>query len=380
MGQPEQTVPSPTAQSTIDESQDGNGGVQSLPLLTLAVILLTIFALRELRDVFLPVVLSILLFYALDPLVDRISRWLPRVAATLLVLTTLVGGLAAGLYSLRDEALELVTELPEAMRELRMSLNSRAAAAGPLDKVREAAQEIEKAASEVVRPSADVQRVQVSAPTLNMGEYVWWGSISTAATVSQGVLVLVLTFFLIQSNDLYRHKVVRIVGPRLARKKLTVQVLASIEQQIEQFLRVQIFTSALVGVATWVALRALGVNHAAVWGLAAAVLNWIPVLGPLVVTVGLTVIAWVQFGDFLRVSAVAGTALAITTVEGMLLTPILLSRAARMNPVAVFVGLLFWSWVWGLFGALLAVPMMMAIKAVCDHVGMFNPIGDLLGE
>jgi predicted PurR-regulated permease PerM len=380
VGQPEQTVPSPTAQSTIDESQDGNGGVQSLPLLTLAVILLTIFALRELRDVFLPVVLSILLFYALDPLVDRISRWLPRVAATLLVLTTLVGGLAAGLYSLRDEALELVTELPEAMRELRMSLNSRAAAAGPLDKVREAAQEIEKAASEVVRPSADVQRVQVSAPTLNMGEYVWWGSISTAATVSQGVLVLVLTFFLIQSNDLYRHKVVRIVGPRLARKKLTVQVLASIEQQIEQFLRVQIFTSALVGVATWVALRALGVNHAAVWGLAAAVLNWIPVLGPLVVTVGLTVIAWVQFGDFLRVSAVAGTALAITTVEGMLLTPILLSRAARMNPVAVFVGLLFWSWVWGLFGALLAVPMMMAIKAVCDHVGMFNPIGDLLGE
>ena len=364
----------------IDRSPDDTRGVQSLPLLTLALILLTIFALRELRDVFLPVVLSILLFYALDPLVDRISRWLPRVAATLLVLTALVGGLTAGLYSLRNEALQLVTELPEAMRELRMSLNSRGSAAGPLDKVREAAQEIEKTASEVVKPSVDVPRVQVSAPALNMGEYVWWGSISTAATVGQGVVVLVLTFFLIQSNDLYRHKIVRIVGPRWASKKLTVEVLTSIEQQIEQFLRVQIFTSALVGGATWVALWALGVNHAAVWGLAAGVLNWIPVLGPLVVSVGLTVIAWVQFGDFLMVSAVAGTALAITTIEGMLLTPFLLSRAAQMNPVAVFVGLLFWSWVWGLFGALLAVPIMMAIKSVCDHVEIFNPIGELLGE
>ena len=163
-------------------------------------------------------------------------------------------------------------------------------------------------------------------------------------------------------------------------KKITVQVLVSIEEQIERFLRVQVFTSSVVGVATWLTLWAFGLHHALIWGIVAGVMNWIPFIGPLLVTGGLSVVAWMQFGDFWSVSAIAGSALAITTLEGLFLTPVLLGRAARMNHVAVFVSLLFWSWVWGIFGALLAIPMMMAIKVTCDHVEMLRPVGELLGE
>ncbi len=87
-----------------------------------------------------------------------------------------------------------------------------------------------------------------------------------------------------------------------------------------------------------------------------------------------------QFDDLLHTAYVSGTALAITSLEGWLLTPLLMSRAASMNPVAIFVGLLFWSWVWGVWGTILAVPMLMAIKAVCDRVEDLQPIGELLGE
>lgn len=351
-------------------------------LAAIVVAVLTTFALRELRDVLLPIVLSMLLFYALDPLVDRIAVWVPRVVATLLVLALLVGGLGAAVYSFTDETLQLVAELPRAARELRTTLNTRVFRTGALEQMRQAAREIEKTANDAAGPSAtpEVQRVQVTEPPLDVGEYVWWWSLGTAAAIGQAIVVLFLTFFLIQSNELYRHKIVHLVGPQLTSKKITVRVLASIEEQIEQFLRVQIFTSSLVGVVTWLALWAFGVNHAPVWGLAAGVMNWIPFFGPMTVTAGLIVVVWVQFSSLWMVTAAAGTALAITTVEGLLLTPVLHGRAARMNPVAVFVSLLFWSWVWGILGALLAVPMMMAVKVTCDHIDMLRPIGELLGD
>ena len=100
---------------------------------------------------------------------------------------------------------------------------------------------------------------------------------------------------------------------------------------------------------------------------------------PILVSGGLAVIAFMQFNDVPRTLLVSGVAFAITSLEGYLLTPTLMGRAARMNAVAIFVGLLFWSWIWGIWGAVLAVPMLMMIKAVCDHIEGLQPIGELLG-
>ena len=108
--------------------------------------------------------------------------------------------------------------------------------------------------------------------------------------------------------------------------------------------------------------------------------NSIPYFGPVLVTGGTAVVGFLQFGSLKMAALVAGVSLVITSVEGFLLTPWLTSRAARMNAVAVFVGLLFWGWVWNVWGMLLAVPMLMALKAVCDHVEDFKSVGELLGE
>jgi predicted PurR-regulated permease PerM len=98
------------------------------------------------------------------------------------------------------------------------------------------------------------------------------------------------------------------------------------------------------------------------------------------VTGGLGVVAFMQFDDLLRTMYICGTAFIITSLEGFLLTPALMSKAAKMNPVAIFIGLLFWSWIWGVWGTVLAVPMLMIFKTICDHVEDLEPIGELLGE
>jgi predicted PurR-regulated permease PerM len=193
-------------------------------------------------------------------------------------------------------------------------------------------------------------------------------------------MMLFLLYFLLVTGDLYKRKLVKIAGPTLEKKKVTVQIMDEINVQITNFLRVQVFTSLVVGGATAIALWWFGVHHYAIWGLLAGVFNSVPYLGPVIVTGGLGVVAFLQFDDPLLTGYVCGVTLAITTLEGWLLTPALLSRAARMNPVAIFVGLLFWSWVWGIWGTILAVPMLTTVKAICDRVEDLNPIGELLGD
>src|SRR5207245_8330683 len=140
------------------------------------------------------------------------------------------------------------------------------------------------------------------------------------------------------------------------------------------------FTSAIVAMGTWLAFRWIGLEQAPVWGILAGIFNSIPYFGPFVVTAGTAAVGLLQFGSLRMAVIVGGLSLVITSVEGFVLTPWLTSRAARMNAVAIFVGLLFWSWVWNVWGVLLAVPMLMVTKAICDHVEDFKPIGELLGE
>jgi predicted PurR-regulated permease PerM len=139
-------------------------------------------------------------------------------------------------------------------------------------------------------------------------------------------------------------------------------------------------TSLLVAIATGSALWFFGVQNYAMWGLLAGIFNSIPYVGPLLVTGGLAVVSFMQFHDITKMLYISATAMAITSLEGFLLTPALMGRAARMNPVAVFVGLLFWSFVWGVWGTVLAVPMLMMVKAICDRVEDLQPVGELLGE
>jgi predicted PurR-regulated permease PerM len=351
--------------------------------ITLLALIAGVLVLQYAQSVFIPLILGLLISYALDPVVTRLERWkISRGFGAALVLLLLVGGGSAMLYQLRSQAEQIIEQLPEGARRLR-ELLERQQGAGPIQKVQQAATELQKAAADTGGAAAanpTVTKVQLEDAPVNVSDYIMWGSLNAATAVGQAVLILFLAYFLLASGDLYRRKLVKIVGPSLTKKKVTVQILQDIDRQIESFLVVQVFTSAVVGTASWLAFRWIGLQQAAVWGLLAGVFNSIPYVGPILVSGCTAIVAFLQFGTVPMTLLTSGVAMVITSLEGFLLTPWLTSRAARMNAVAVFVGLLFWGWVWNVWGMLLAVPMLMVVKSVCDHVEDFKGVGELLGD
>ena len=364
---------------------DAHLNVRSVALTVIAVAV-GMYALQWAQEVFIPIVLSVLVSYALEPVVLWFMRLrLPRMVASAVVVTLLSGALGYTAYSLSDDAAAIVAQLPAAATKLRVALRREGGANAAIESVKQAAEELQKTADEATAPTTPVrrggvQRVQIEEPTINVREYVSWGSASLLAFAGQAVLIVFFVFFLLASGDLFKRKLVRVVGPSLEKKKITVQILDDINTQIERFLLVRVITSVVVGVATWIAFRIVGLEQAGVWGLAAGIFNSIPYFGPVIVAAGTFVIAFLQFGTISMALFVSSVSLVITSLEGWILTPWLTSRAARTNEVAVFVGLIFWGFVWGIWGTLLAVPMIVALKACCDRIEDLKPVGEMLGD
>ncbi|MCR8959242.1 AI-2E family transporter [Variovorax sp. S2] len=358
--------------------------VRSASLVVLAV-LAGVFALRWASAVFIPLMVSLLLSYALSPLVDRLEHWkVPRWIGATVILLGLTGGLGWTGYSLSGSASELLDSLPVAAQKLRQATRSnKSATATPLDSVQQAAAQLERAAEENsarVAARKGVARVVIERPAFNVREYLWSGTVGLLAAAGQFTLVIFLTFFALCSGNTFRRKLIKITGPSLEKKKITVHVLDDITRNIERYLLVQILTSVLVGVATGLAFWSLGLENAAVWGIVAAVTNLIPYIGSVIVMAAAGLVAFLQFNTLEMGLLVAGTSLLIHTLVGNLLLPWLTSRTSRMNPVAVFVGVIFWGWLWGVWGLLLGIPITMVVKSICDRVEDLQPIGELLGD
>ena len=357
--------------------------VRSMALVVLAV-LASLAILHWAAAFFIPVMVGFLFSYALSPIVDWAERWrIPRAISAAVLILGILGGAGASLYSFSDDANDLIGSLPKAALKLRDSMRSQnRREETTLGTVQKAAAQLEQAAKEAgpaKAPERGVQRVVIEKPAFDLRDYLWSGTLGVASLVGQVVVVTFLTFFLLISGDTFRRKLVKITGRTLSDKKITVQALDEIHGQIQRYLLVQLFASVLVGVTTALAFWALGLEHAAVWGFAAAILNLVPYIGSVMVTAAAGLIAFVQFGSANMAMAVAGISLLINTFEGNLLVPWLTSRAGRMNPVAVFIGVLGWGWLWGVWGLLLGIPILMVVKAVCDRVDDLKPIGELLG-
>ncbi|MDQ0571783.1 putative PurR-regulated permease PerM [Variovorax paradoxus] len=358
--------------------------VRSASLVVLAV-LASVFALRWASAVFIPLMLSLLLSYALSPLVDRLEHWkVPRWIGAAVILLGVGGGLGWTGHSLSTSASELLDALPVAAQKLRQATRSdKNANATPLDNVQQAAAQLERAAEENsarVAARKGVARVVIERPAFNVREYLWSGTVGLLAAAGQLTLVTFLTFFALCSGNTFRRKLIKITGPSLEKKKITVHVLDDITRNIERYLLMQILTSVLVGLATGLAFWALRLENAAVWGIVAAVTNLIPYIGSVIVMAAAGLVAFLQFNTIEMGLLVGGTSLLIHTLVGNLLLPWLTSRTSRMNPVAVFVGVIFWGWLWGVWGLLLGIPITMVVKSICDRVEDLQPIGELLGE
>ncbi|MGE4242007.1 AI-2E family transporter [Ramlibacter sp.] len=356
--------------------------VRSVTLGLLAV-LAVLAVLRLASGFFIPLMLGLVFTYALSPVVDWLQRLrIPRALSAAVLILGVLGGTGAAVYSMADDANQLISSMPEAATKLREALRKRTTGpATPVDSVQKAATELRRAAEETSAPDRvrGVQRVVVEKPRFDVREHLWTGTVGLASLVGQAVVITFLTYFLLISGDTFRRKLVKIAGPGLAQKKIAVQALDEINAQVQRYLLVQLVASVAVGLATGFAFAMLGLKHAAVWGVAAGVLNLVPYVGSIVVTAGAMVVAFMQFGELDTALLVGGISLLINVVEGYLLVPWATSKASSMNPVAIFIGVLAWGWLWGVWGLLLGIPILIAVKAICDRVDHLKPLGELLG-
>ena len=358
--------------------------VRNLSLVVLA-ILASLFVLQWARAVFIPIMLSVLFSYAFSPLINwleikRVPRWL----SSAVLLLGLIGSMLLGAYSLRVEAGQLVEALPAAAQKLGQALKSSPGKTdSALDTVQKAAAQIEQATRDsaaTTGPNRGATRVVIEAARFNIKNYLWTGTVGLMTLIGQVTVVVFLTYFLMLSGDTFRRKLIKLAGPSLTRKKVTLQALHEISGQIQRYLQVQLLTSLLVGILTGLALLALGLDNAAVWGVVAGVLNMVPYVGSLITAAASALVAFLQFGSINMALAVGSASVVIHTLVGNLLTPWLTSRASRLSPVAVFMGLLAWGWLWGVWGLLLGIPILMIVKSVCDRVEDLKPIGEFLGS
>jgi predicted PurR-regulated permease PerM len=201
-----------------------------------------------------------------------------------------------------------------------------------------------------------------------------------AVGLGQLVVVLALVYFLLIAGDAFRRTLMRISGDTLTKKKITVHVLDEIDSQIQRYLLVQIATSALLGVVAWLVFAWIGLDNAVTWGCIGGVLHLIPYVGPAAFLALIALVAYVQFDTLQPVAMIIASMLASLGVIALLLVPWLTQKVGSLNAVTVFVALLVWGWLWGIWGLLLGVPIMMAIKSICERVEDLQPISAFLGH
>jgi predicted PurR-regulated permease PerM len=340
--------------------------------LWIVAVVLVLFFLRSANTLLIPIALAVLISYALAPLVSWLERHrVPRVAGAALVLLVLLGLCGGGAYAVRDDARELARSVPEAVDRARQMVSSQLGSAG-------AAIQGTMTGAEAPQTGAGGGTGEQAGRTSGQGSLVQRSVTAVISFAGHLVVIFFLIYFLLISGHRVRDRLVEVSGPDADRRRTTSMIIDDINTQIQRYLLVLLVTAVIVGVATWLVLAWMGVKHAAMWGILAGVFNSIPYFGPVVVAGGLFVVGMVQGGGVTQALQMSGAGMVITSLEGWLLTPPLMGKAERMSALVVFLGLLLWTWVWGAWGTVLAVPMLVVIKSIADHVDALRPVGRLM--
>ena len=352
-------------------------GTGSIALVLLALVA-TLFAVRTAAAFLIPLFISMILSYALSSAVSRLEQWgMPRPIGAALVMASLLALTTAGIHRVGADAEALLEQMPAAVEKVRLAIAaSQRAAPGPLEHMKRTATELDKLAGTAAAPVSSAPAP--APPAIDMRSLLLIGTGSAIVAMGQLAVVLFLTYFLLAAGDLFRRKLVLIVGPPIGRQKTALRILDSIHALNQRYLGVVVLINILVGGCTALALRLVGLEHAGTWGIAMGVLHTIPYVGATLVAVAVALAAYLQFGTVETALLAGALPIGIAAILGIWLQTMLLGRAARMNPPAVFVALLFWGMLWGVWGLLLGVPITMAIKSLCDHIERLKRIGALL--
>ncbi|MGH8727765.1 MAG: AI-2E family transporter [Burkholderiales bacterium] len=337
-------------------------------LLTALFILALFYTLYLASRLLLPIVMSLLGAIVFAPLVRTLARWrIPAPLGALAVVLGLLATLGAAVYFLSTPAMEWLDNAPQRMREIEDKLRE---IKKPVEKIQKATEQVE----ELGRDKTKLPPVEVKPPPLS----------SQLLTGAQNFLIaavsaIVLLYFLLASEDIFLRKTIHVLT-RLRDKIKAVELVRDIENQVSRYLATITAINIGLGIVTAILMYFLDMPNPVLWGVVAAVLNYIPYLGPLVALTLFTFVAMVTFDDIARIAVVPAAFLALTTLEGQLLNPMIVGHRLTLNPVIVFLSLLLWGWLWGALGVLLAVPILVTLKVVCDHIEGFGNLGEFLGE
>ena len=333
-------------------------------------VLACLYTLRTAREFLLPLVLGLMLYFLLMPVVRVLTRMgVPGGVSSALVVIGLMVTLGLGLYALSYPAASWMARAPEGMRNVERKL-------GPVfrrvEKLTRTAEQVEKMAS---GPDASgTPEVQVKEPGIGTAFLTGMQTLIGGAAI-----VLTLVYFLLASGDAFVRKVVASL-PRLADRERAIDIAHEMERQISSYLFVTTMINLALGAVTAAALWLLGMPNPILWGVMAAVTNFIPYLGGVIATALIAVAALLAFDDVWKAALVPAVFFLLNTLEGYVFTPMIMGKRFTLDPAVLFVGLLFWWFVWGTAGALLAVPMMVAFAIFCERVESLRPIAAFLAE
>jgi len=393
-------IPLVSAQSADTSADVQGGGDADIPLTTRSVFLPAVdarglslgilavvaatWALSWAQAFVVPLLFGIVVSYTLYPMVSWLAAIkVPRAVGSAIVVTGVMGALIFGIYSLRGQMHTIIDELPEAATKISASLEAiHIADLGNMQKIQTVATEVEKAATKaagnavVARQAAT--HVIVDQPAFKVSTFLWRSSMGTLGALGQAAVVIVLSFFLLIGGNKFKRSLVRITGPSFSRKKITVNILNDINRTIQRYLLMMLVTNALVAVLSWILFRWIGLENAGAWSAAAGLLHIVPYVGPVVTSVATAMAAFLQFNSLSMALLVGGASMIVAMLVGTFLSTWMTGRIASMNPAAVFISVMFWGWLWGVWGMLLSVPLIVIIKVISEHLEGLHPVAELL--
>jgi predicted PurR-regulated permease PerM len=343
-----------------------------------------VFALQWAQKFLVPLLLGVLIAYTLSPVVNWLERHhVPRAIGATLVTAAIVAGLALTMLRVQGEFFNIVDDLPQITRKVTRLLTSAAdGQPSTIQQMQAAAAELERATANVGERPALPKRLpsMTGSSSFKIMDWLLAGSLGLATFASQATMVVFLVFFLLLAGNTFKRKLVKLTGPSLTRKKVTVHILEDINTSIQNYMFMLLVTNTLLALLMWVALRAIGLQNPGAWAIFAGLAHIMPYVGPLLITSATGMVAFLQFESLRMAILVAGASLGIATLVGMVVTTWMTGKIAKMNPAAVFVSLLFWGWLWGMWGLLLGVPVVVVIKVVAERVEGMEVVAELLGE
>ena len=336
--------------------------------------------LRFAQPFFVPLFVGILSSYTLGPVVTALQRVrVPRSAGAAVVLCISVALILGVAYALSDDAARLADELPSTAKRLRQMMHEKLGGnSNALASMHKAAAELERAANEASGNKTVAPPATQGGAIAQFKAYLLTGTSSALAGIAELLVALLIAYFLLAAGDTFRRKLVRIAGPSLARRRVTLEVLDEVHDQVQRYMLILLVTNLLVGLAVWGLFAAAGMEGAGLWGVIAGFLHVIPYAGTVVLAGAAAVAGMIQFGSITGGLLLAGGTVAIATLIGIGLTTWLNSRAARINPVMLFGGLLFFGWLWGAWGLLLGPPLLAVMKAISERVESMQAFAELL--